>query len=82
SALDDLAAVAELCNRLNRIPTTSTGRIREDLVAGWLDTAAACAPSLTLAGREEVARLAQLIEPSNERRVLLGEASKQLQAAR
>jgi len=81
-ALNDLETLGRLCNRLNRIPTTSTGRLREDLFAAWLDAAGYCASTLPSAAHRDLIRLMNTVERSNEQRVLLGEASKELESTR
>ena len=82
-ALHDLGVLKNVANRLNRIPTVSAARLREASVDTFLQTAAACAVPMA----EDPPRLAQLrslvdqVEPAEEERDLLGEASKELEAA-
>lgn len=80
-ALTDLATLRDVCNRLNRIPTVSTGIIRERMTGLWLTAAADCAPCLDAGNLRRLREMVSTLEPSDRERVLTGEASKELEAA-
>lgn len=76
ASLDDLRTLRDVCNRLNRIPTVSSGSTHESLVTEWLRAAATCAPQLPLGS---VAELAATLDPPDQTRILHGEASKEME---
>lgn len=81
--LGDLRTVAAFVNRVGRIPTVTAGLRREECLARFCDTVATCASGLMKAGQDPRRLLPTLglVQATDKRRTLMGEASKQVDAA-